>query len=81
MFDPDWIGEYYFMPVCGHPEGYDYPITVDHEFNITYARGMYYWFNCTDPHACPCLEDGPGDPCDDVIPTEGSSWSSVKALF
>jgi len=71
MFDPAWIGPDYMMTV---EAGDDCAclVTVDDLFEIHDAQGGLFWFNCTDPQACPCLGE---------TAAQESSWSSVKALF
>jgi hypothetical protein len=70
-FNPAWLGPDYLLQVLPHPTS-GVLATVDHLYNIVDADGGLFWFNCTDPEACPCLDD---------TATEDTSWSAVKALF
>ncbi len=70
-FDGAWIGPDHRLEVM---EGDDCGclVTVDDVFEQIQAQGGLFWFNCSVPEDCVCLEE---------TATEETSWSSVKALF
>jgi len=71
MFNAGWIGPDYMLRIV---EGDDCLclVTVDDLFETHVAQGGLFWFNCTNPELCICLEE---------TATQDSSWSAVKSLF
>ena len=71
MINDTWIGLDHVMMVMAGMDC-DCLVVVDDNFVEHTAEGGKYTFNCSDPEQCGCFED---------IPTEATSWGSVKALY
>lgn len=71
MFDANWIGPDYMIRVAAGDDC-GCLVTVDDLFETHDAQGGLFWFNCTAPEQCICLEE---------TATQDSSWSAVKSLF
>ncbi|MBN2171624.1 MAG: hypothetical protein JW819_09940 [Candidatus Krumholzibacteriota bacterium] len=70
-FDPTWIAGELVMEVVETNDSGNL-VVVDFDYNTIPVSGGQYTFNCLVPENCPCIVG---------VPTQDSSWGSVKALY